>query len=157
MAERRFHTPEPVDLEVKIPAGEIKVETVDGDESLVIVEGSERLVEQTQVELHGRNLVVEFRGKGVFGISISIGDFGFGNGRLSVRVQVPHGSGAALETASADMDVAGRLRSLETKSASGDLASEVPLGSEPGAAGDGPTLVVRGKTVSGDFRVTRAG
>jgi DUF4097 and DUF4098 domain-containing protein YvlB len=252
MAEYRFHTPEPVDLEVKVPVGDIDVETVDGEESLVVVEGGERLVERTQVELQGRKLVVETRGKGGLGFSISIGDFGFGNGRLNVRVQVPHGSGATLQTAAADMKLRGRVATLSTKSASGDLTahaeidgdatlktvsgdvfldsvggdlrlqsvsgdveagaiggsvevktvsgdvrvrsvrqgqftaqsvsgdievgvapgttldvdagsvsgdlgSEVPLGSDPGSVvGEGPTLVVRGKTVSGDFRVTRA-
>jgi hypothetical protein len=253
MGEHRFHTPEPAELEIKVPVGEIDVETVDGDESVITVEGSERLVDLTEVRQEGRRLVVELRGKKPFGITISIGDLSFGNGgRLSVRARVPHGSDASVSTASADMNVRGQIRSLETKSASGDLvvrgeierdatvktvsgdafldrvggslrfqtvsgdliarsvehsvdgksvsgdvrlestregnvsvqsvsgdievgvapgtnldvdagsvsgdlASEVPLGSDPGTAvGEGPTLVVRGKTVSGDFRVYRA-
>lgn len=251
MAVHTFHTPQPVDLEVKVPAGDIEVETVDGDESTVVVEGSDRLVEQTRVELVGNRLVVEFRGKGAFGITISIGDFSFGDSKLHIRVRVPHSSRAEVSTAAADMELRGRYSAIETKSASGDLvvegeidgnaevktvsgdvrlpsvggelrvqsvsgdvtaayvghdatlksvsgdtriesvregrvtvqsvsgdievgvapgtnldvdagsvsgdlSSEVPLGTDAGAVGDGPHLVVRGKTVSGDFKVFRA-
>ena len=47
MGEHRFHTPQPVELEVKVPTGDIEVTTVDGEESLVVVEGDERMVDQT--------------------------------------------------------------------------------------------------------------
>jgi Putative adhesin len=253
VAEHRFHTPEPVELEVNVPVGDVDVETIDGDESLVTLEGSEKVLEHFTVEQHGRRIVVEMKGKKSLGITIQIGDLTWGSGgRLKVRVRVPHGSRAELATAAADMKVRGRLQSLESKSASGDLVmtgeierdttvktvsgdvrldrvggdlrfttvsgdflvravgrsvvgksvsgdvrlestregdvvvqsvsgdievgvepgtnldvdagsvsgdldSEVPLGSEPGDGdGSGPTLVVRGKTVSGDFRVFRA-
>jgi Toastrack DUF4097 len=251
MAEHRFHTPDGVELDVGIPAGAIDVETVDGEESVVFLDGDERLIEQTRVELHGRRLVVSFRGRKPFGITISIGDFSFGSGRLRVRASVPHGAEASLTTASADMNLVGRLATLATKSASGDLtlrgeverdavvktvsgdvrlervggsfrcqsvsgdvdvawvgrevetktvsgdlrlgsvregdatftsvsgdievgialgsfldvdagsvsgdlSSEVPLATAPGGNGDGPTVVLRGKTVSGDVRVFRA-
>jgi hypothetical protein len=251
MPEHRFHTPEPVELVVRVPSGDVDIETVEGDESLVTLDGDEKLVDLTEVRQEGRRIVVELRGRKSFGITISIGDFNFGSGRLHVRARVPHASSVVLNTASADTKVHGRIRSLESKSASGDLvvngeieghaavktvsgdaridrvsgelrvqsvsgdvivksvggsvaaksvsgdlrvesareghltaqsvsgdievgvapgtnldvdagsvsgelASEVPLGSEPGAAnGDGPVLVVRGKTVSGDFRVFR--
>ena len=252
MPEHRFHTPEPVELEVSIPSGDIEVETHDGEESIVWVEGTEKLVEATTVELQGNRLVVELRGKKPFGITIEIGGFSIGSEKLRVRAQVPHGSGAALATASADMQLDGRFRDLETRTASGDvllrgeverdatiksvsgdvridrvggelkansvsgdirvdevhgslqtksvsgdirvgavhgreatlqsvsgdiqigvaagrnvdvdansvsgdLTSDVPLGSDASAIqSDGPTLVVRGKTVSGDFRLLRA-
>ena len=251
MAVHTFHTPEPVELQVKVPAGDIEVETVDGDESTVIVEGSDKLVENTRVELVDNRLVVELRNKGAFGITISIGDFSFGGSELHIRARVPHSSAAELSTASADMDLRGRYASLSSKSASGDLvlegeiagdaeiktvsgdarlrsvrgslivqtvsgdvtaasvggdvtaksvsgdvrvdsarqgrvsaqsvsgdieigvapgtnldvdagsvsgdlSSDVPLGSDAGDIGDGPVLVVRGKTVSGDFKVFRA-
>ena len=250
MTEHRFQTPAPVELVVRIPTGDIDIETVESDESLVSLDGDDKLVDLTEVRQEGRRLVVELKGKKAFGITISIGDFSFGSARMRVRAKVPHGSSTVFNTASADMKVRGRLASLEAKSASGDLVvngeiegdatvktvsgdvrlervggeltvqtvsgdvsaqsiggslesktvsgdlrvesvregrataqsvsgdielgvpagtsldvdagsvsgeleSEVPLGSEPGAGGDGPLLVVRGKTVSGDFRVFR--
>ncbi|HLY94321.1 MAG TPA: DUF4097 family beta strand repeat-containing protein [Gaiellaceae bacterium] len=250
MAEHRFNTPDPVDLVVKVPAGDIEVETVDSGESVVTLEGGDRVLEQTTVELQGRKLVVEYHGR-KHGIVVSIGDLTWGSNKLRVRVTLPHGSSATLANAAADMDLRGRFASLDTKTASGDLvlrgdvegkadlktvsgdvhvdniggdldvksvsgdtwaasvggslsvksvsgdvrvesvragtvtvqsvsgdievgiapganldvdagsvsgdlASEVPLGSEPAAVGDGPTVVVRGRTVSGDFKVFRA-
>jgi DUF4097 and DUF4098 domain-containing protein YvlB len=251
MPEHRFDTPGPVELKVNIPAGEISVQTTDGNESFVTVEGSPKLVEQTTVEQRGDAIVVEFHGKHA-GISIAIGNLSFGGGQLEVRATVPHSSRARLNSASADITLDGRLASLDLKSVSGDvrgsaeiegdatvksvsgdvrlatiggdlrvqsvsgdttvrsiggslesksvsgdvrvesvrsghtnatsisgdieigiaagsnvdvdansvsgeLSSEVPLASEPvGTDGGGPTVVVRGKTVSGDFRVFRA-
>jgi hypothetical protein len=251
MPEHRFHTPEPVELEVKVPVGDIDVETVDGDETIVTLEASEKVLDHFTVEQRGRRIVVEMKGKKSLGITIQIGDLTWGSGGdLKVRVRMPHGSQTELATAAADVKLRGRLRSLESKSASGDLVmtgeierdanvktvsgdvrldriggdlrfttvsgdflvravsrsvmgksvsgdvrlestregdvsvqsvsgdievgvepgtnldvdagslsgdlnSEVPLGSES-MGGDGPTLVLRGKTVSGDFRVFRA-
>ena len=63
MAEHRFHTPAPVDLDVDIPVGEIHVETIDGDESYVSVTGNEKLVEQTEVRLDGNRLVDRAQGQ----------------------------------------------------------------------------------------------
>jgi len=251
MAEHRFHTPGPVELEVSIPAGDIEVSTIHGEESLIVVDGSERLVEQTIVEQRGDRIVVQFRGQKPFGITIEIGGFTIGSEKLRVRAQIPHSSAAKLTTASADMKVDGTLRELEAKSASGDLYvrgdiegdatiktvsgdayldrvagdlsvnsvsgdlrvdevngslqtksvsgdvrvgnaagheatfqsvsgdievgvaagtnidvdansvsgdlnSEIPLGDDVGGLEPGPTLRVRGKTVSGDFRLVRA-
>jgi len=252
MSEHRFHTPQPVDLLVSIPSGDVIVETADVDESIITVEGDERLVERTVVEHDGNRLAVQYRGKQGFGITVEIGGFSIGNGeRLKVRAKIPHASAAELTTASADMNIDGTLRTLEAKTASGDLTmrgtvdgaasvktvsgdvqldevggdltvnsvsgdvrvadvggsvrtksvsgdirvdrtggpeatlqsvsgdirlgvaagtnvdvdanslsgdldSEVPLGSDIGGLAPGPTLVVRGKTVSGDFRLVRA-
>ncbi|HZD88412.1 MAG TPA: DUF4097 family beta strand repeat-containing protein [Gaiellaceae bacterium] len=253
MAEHSFHTPLPLALEVSIPAGDIEVETVDGEESTIVVEGDEQLVHDTRVSHDGNRLLVEFKGrKGrPFGLVLQIGSFNWGQDGIRVRARVPHGAAAKLSTASADLTLAGRVRSLEVKTASGDveirgeveesatvktvsgdveldrvgadlsvntvsgdvragfvggssevrsvsgdirldavregrasftsvsgdvevgiaqgsfldvdagstsgdLSSEVPLASDRSGDGDGPTVVVRGKTISGDVRIFRA-
>lgn len=249
MAEHTFHTPQPVELEIKIPAGAIEIETIEGTESTIELVGSDRLIEQTEVVQNGRTISVEYKKR--FGLRIEIGDISWGTGSLRVRARVPHASDAVLSTAAADMELHGTFASLEVKSTAGDLAvdgdidgnariktvsgdvrlravagdltvqsvsadvtatsvggdvsaksvsgdvriestrqghvtvqsvsgdievgvapgtnldvdagsvsgdltSEVALGNDAGAVGDGPMLVVRGKTVSGDFKVFRA-
>jgi hypothetical protein len=121
MADHHFTTPEPVELDVQIPVGDVQIETIAGAESFVSITGNEKLVEQTKVELTGNRLTVELRGKKPFGMTISIGDFSFGTGGLHVVARVPHSSSATLATAAADMKLKGRYASLEAKSASGDL------------------------------------
>ena len=145
MAEHRFHTPLPLELQASIPAGDIEVETVDGEESTVVVDGDERLVEQTQVTHDGNRLVIAFQGKKPFGITISIGDFSLGSRQLSVRVRVPHGTTAVFQTASGDMKAAGRLGEVDVKTASGDFRLRGEIERD---------AVV--KTVSGDVKVFRA-
>ncbi|MGH3050591.1 MAG: DUF4097 family beta strand repeat-containing protein, partial [Gaiellaceae bacterium] len=146
MAEHRFHTPLPLELSVKIPAGDIAVETVDGEESTIVVDGDERLVEQVEVSHDGDRLTVAFRGKRPFGITIAIGDFSFGTRHLKVRARVPHGAAAAIATASADAKLAGRLDELDVKTASGDVRVRGEIERD---------ATVR--TVSGDVHLDRVG
>ena len=147
MAEHHFHTPNPVELDIQIPAGDIRVETVDGDESFISVTGNEKLVEQTRVELDGDRLIVEHRSKRPFGIMISIGDFSFRNdGGLVVKARVPHASHARLSTAAADMKLRGRYADLDVKSASGDLRLDGEVEHDAAV-----------KTVSGDVRIDKVG
>ena len=243
MTEQRFPTPEPVRLEIKIPTGDVDVETADGGESTISLNGPQKLVDATRVELVGDRLVVQHERKmlGFFErfegslrvkarvparssveISTASGDATLdgtfaglrastasgdvrltgdldGDGRVNTvsgDVRLAHVSGDLnVQTVSGDVDadsvdgsvainsVSGdvQIRSLrqgtakvqsvsgdvelgvavgtnvdvDAATASGDLSSEVSLSESP-AGGAGPTLVVRGKTVSGDFRVVRA-
>ena len=252
MLEQTFHTPLPLELEVAIPSGDLEIETVEGEESHVTIDGDERLLAEVEIRQDGNRIVVAFKGKARFGFSLTPFAVVW-DSKLRVRASIPHGAGVKLKTASADTRVDGRLGwldinavsgdtrvrgevtgdvtlktvsgdgelgrvggnltlqsvsgdlrvgpvdgSVETKtvsgdirfdavrsgdvrftsvsgdveigiaegslldvdagSTSGDLTSEVPLGSEPvaGAEPDGPTVVVRGRTISGDVRVFRA-
>lgn len=143
MLERTFHTPLPLDLEVGIPSGDIEVETTEGEESNITVDGDDRLLEEVEIRQDGDRVVVSYRGKGKIGFSLSPFAIVFGN-ELKVRASIPHGAGVKVKTASADTDLEGHFGPLGINSVSGDfrLRGEV--------AGDASL-----KTVSGDAELER--
>jgi Putative adhesin len=162
MLERAFHTPLPLELEVGIPSGDIEVETVEGEESLVTVDGDERLLEEVEIRQDGSRVVVAFRGKGKFGISLSPLSLVFTN-ELRVRATIPHGAEVKVKTASADMQLAGHFGALGVNSVSGDLRlrGEASSATVKSVSGDAQLDRVDGdvsaQTVSGDVRLGPVG
>jgi DUF4097 and DUF4098 domain-containing protein YvlB len=115
MSEQRFATPRPVRLEIRIGAGDVEVQTIDGAESSVSLAGAQKLVEATKVELLGDRLVVRLPRRGLTGL------LGFLDQPLRVRVRIPHGSRVDTATASANASLLGTFGGVEAKSASGDV------------------------------------
>lgn len=123
----RFATPEPVDLEVRNPAGTIEVIATDTDTSTVEVRplsaGAEarEFAERTRVDLSGdgrRLTVLAPERRIVFGRGIPI----------AVTVTVPAGSRARLRTASAEATCRGRLAELTASTSSGPVTAEEVTG-----------------------------
>jgi hypothetical protein len=138
MLAQRFPSPNPLRLEIKLAAGTIEVVSVDGGESVVTLDGSQRLVEATRVELVADRLLIDHRHKRHWRPADRL------DGSLHVKAEVPHGSQVELVTASADTRLEGTFAGLNAKTASGDV----------GAAGllEGDARV---RTVSGDVLVAR--
>jgi Putative adhesin len=138
MTEQRFATSRPVLLEIKVPAGDVHVATVDGAESMVSLEGSQKLLDTIKVELIGDRLVVAPQR------TTFTGFFGRFDGSLRVRARVPHQSDVEITTASGDATLDGSFAGLEARSASGDVRVTGEVNGNASA-----------KTVSGDVRLAR--
>jgi DUF4097 and DUF4098 domain-containing protein YvlB len=159
MLERTFHTPLPLELEVGIPSGDIEVETTEGEESNIVVDGDDRLLEEVEIRQDGNRLVVAYRGKGKLGFSLSPLSIVFGS-ELRVRATVPHAAAVKVKTASADTKLDGRFGPLGVNSVSGDvrLRGEVTgTANLKTVSGDADLDRVEGDmsahTVSGDLRI----
>jgi DUF4097 and DUF4098 domain-containing protein YvlB len=142
--ERTFQTPLPVTLEVSIPSGDIEVETDDGEETSLVVDGDERMLEDVEIRQDGSRVVVAMRGKNKIGFSFSLGSLLSGTGGLRVHARVPHGAGIKVKTASADTGISGRIGRLDVNSVSGDVRVRGEVTDE--------AMV---KTVSGDVGLER--
>jgi hypothetical protein len=153
MAAQTFHTPAPVALRLRVPAGELEIETVDGEETTVEVrplrndEATLAAVEETRIESRGRpsgghEVRVDVPESG------STSRLGFLFNRspeVAVRVQCPPHAELHVRTRSADLDGRGRFGNVEVETTSGD----VDLDEIDGNA--------RVHGVSGDVRIGRVG
>lgn len=156
MRTETFQTTRQLALSVKLPRGDIDVETSDTDETVVVLDGSsdraERQIERADVRLEDRGdhdeLIIDVDPDD---ISWSAGrlklaiNFDLRKDSIDVRVRVPHGTILRAATGSADIRARGRFRELETKTGSGDIAVDEV---EHDAAI---------KVASGDVRLDRVG
>jgi DUF4097 and DUF4098 domain-containing protein YvlB len=114
MSEQRFTTPQPITLDVKVPSGEVRVATVAGEESVVTIDGPQKAVDATTVELVGDRLLIQLRQR-------SFGIFGRFDSSLRIGVAVPHQSTVEIATASGDTTLDGTFGGLRVQTASGGL------------------------------------
>lgn len=138
MNESSFDTPRPVRLEVKVPSVDLEVATADGGESTVTLEGSQKQIDATRVELIGDRLAIGPERKTLGGL------FGRFDGPLRVRVRVPHRSRVQIVSAAGEATLDGTFASLETQSAS----TAIRVSGEV----DGDAKV---RSVSGEVRLPR--
>lgn len=138
-----FHTPEPIELELRVPSGTVEVEAAETLETTVELvpmgddDASRDAVEAARVVLEDGRLRVDVPEQKVWGIS-------FGRGaQVRLRVRTPAGARVLLSTRSADARLRGRLARLEAKTTSGDLEVEQV---------DGDAAV---RSVSGDLDIGR--
>jgi hypothetical protein len=181
--ERHFEVAGPVELDLRLAAGEIEVDaSLDGRVEVDLTahdDESRALVENARIELqdHGRPKVIvdvpQKRGGFSFGLI-------FGRQGISCRVRCPERSLLGVRTKSADVTARGRLGGaniatasgdvelddvdggVNVKSASGDVSvREVASGlSVQTASGDISAEIVRGavnaQTASGDIEIGEA-
>jgi DUF4097 and DUF4098 domain-containing protein YvlB len=152
MIDKTFHTPGPLSLRLGIPSGRIDVETVDGEEThVVLTSDDESVLEDARVELReragGHELVVELerRRASFLGLDISIGPISISKSGLHLTVRCPHGADLNANTASADIVARGRYGTADVKTASGDVSVDDVTGD------------ANAKTASGDVQLGRVG
>ena len=108
MRQETFQTPEPPKLRISLPSGQVDLETTDGTETVVEIEGPHE--DETKILQRRDEIVIEV-GKKWFGAG----------GEHRLHVAAPHGARIDANVASADLEGRGRFGEVEVNSASGDV------------------------------------
>ena len=157
MRRETFDTPGPLELNVRVPIGDVDLETVEGNETVVEISASPEIEEAARIELrpkrdgHELSVVIEKR-------SGFLRSF-----REDVRVQIssPPGADVDLSTASADVEARGDFGAAKVNTASGDIRFEHIGGDAQvnSASGDVNLDQIDGvltvNTASGDVEIRR--
>jgi DUF4097 and DUF4098 domain-containing protein YvlB len=159
MRRETFETPGPLELNVRVPTGDVDLETVEGAETTVEISASPEIEEEARIELHpkrdGHELMVVIEKKS--GLFRSFRD------DVRVRISSPPGADVDLSTASADVEARGNYGSAKVNTASGDIQFEHIAGDGQvnSASGDVEIERVDGgltvNTASGDVEIRRIG
>jgi DUF4097 and DUF4098 domain-containing protein YvlB len=138
-----FSTPGPVLLDIRIPAGDIEIETDDAVETSVELQArgrdSDELERNADITMRPRGEGYEVR------IETERGGLFRRGGEYRVRVAAPHGASVRANLASTDISGRGRYSEIDLKVASGDVEFEEVSG-EAGI-----------NTASGDVQLGRVG
>ncbi|MHB8641697.1 MAG: DUF4097 family beta strand repeat-containing protein [Gaiellaceae bacterium] len=148
-------------LDLHLPNGEIEVQAVEGEETVVSLLASSdrdevrRAIEEARIELRSRGdgqvVVVDVEKRSRL--------LSFDRGEITLQVTAPLEAEVEISTASADIDLRGTLGGLKAQVASGDLRAQELNGRVDikSASGDIELQVVGGEasisTASGDIYV----
>ena len=162
MRHETFSTPGPVTLDIRIPAGDVEIETDDAGETAVELQArgrdTEELERDAEISMRPRGDGYEVRieaGRGRGGI------FGLRGGEYRVRVAAPHGATVRANLASTDITGRGRYSEVDIKVASGDVEFEDVSGEAGVNAASGDVKLDRVGTAkvnsaSGDVKIDQA-
>jgi DUF4097 and DUF4098 domain-containing protein YvlB len=153
--EQTFDTPGRLQLELRIPAGSIRIRAEQTSQTHLLISG-ERDPEDFRivfddVRTDERHLTIEHRERGKL--------FGWRGNELRVEMTVPLGTVVACDTGSGDLEVTGKLGSLAFRSGAGDCRFDDVDGEVNAkmASGDLAGAAVGGgfsfNSASGDARV----
>jgi DUF4097 and DUF4098 domain-containing protein YvlB len=133
MRTETFETSRQLAVSVKLPRGDVTVETTDEPRAVVTLDGSsdraERQIERADVRLENRGdydeLIVDLDPDDVSWtagrVKLAI-SFDLRKDSIDLSLRVPHGTVLRTATGSADVRAEGRYREVETKTASGDVS-----------------------------------
>ena len=163
MRRESFHTPGALTLDLRVPSGEISLESVDGEETTVELDATSSN-EEVQALVDGARIEVRQRGDGnevIVDVPRKRRGLGliFDRADFRLRVTAPHGADVQVTTASADVDGRGRFGALKAELASGDLRFADLSGPADvkSASGDVSLELIGGEarvaTASGDVRI----
>jgi DUF4097 and DUF4098 domain-containing protein YvlB len=166
MRTETFQTPGETRLDIRLGAGEIRVETAEVQETTVVLEplrdneSSTAAVENARVELrdrgNGHEIVIDVRDR-ARGLGI------FRGAEVLVAITSPEGTSVETKSGSADVEGRGRFGSVKVETGSGDvefteIAGEANISA---ASGDVQLSSVGGdaqvNTASGDVQIRQIG
>ncbi|MEO8424050.1 MAG: DUF4097 family beta strand repeat-containing protein [Actinomycetota bacterium] len=147
--EQTFDTPGRLELELRIPAGSIRIRAEATSQTQLSIRG-ERDPDDFRIVFDDarpgeQHLTIEYRERGKL--------FGWKGTEIRVDLTVPLGVVVACDTGSADLEVTGRIGSLAFRSGSGDCRFDDVDGEVNAKVASGD---LAGSTVGGGFSFTSA-